>query len=130
MLPAAAKSPDPRQLQDALVDDTDRALALRRTAEAPESTLNLAGYQLLALGRVNDALRVFTANAEAFPTSANVYDSLADAYVALGNNDKALDLSRKVLELLEKDQSITPERRELIRRSAEGRIRNLARSSL
>jgi dienelactone hydrolase len=125
-LPAMAQSPDPRQIQEALIDDTDRAIALARTAKLPETTLNLAGYQLLALGRRQDALRVFAANAEIFPNSANVYDSLADGYQAVGDRAKALELSRKVLELLDKDQSVTPERRELIRRSAEGRIQSLS----
>ena len=128
--PAVAATLDPRQIQEALVDDTDRALALFREKPFPENVLNLAGYQLLALGRVNEALQVLSANAEAYPNSANVYDSLADAHQAVGNRSRALELSRKVLEMLEKDASLTPERRELIRRSAEGRIQTLARGSL
>lgn len=121
----AAPPPDPRQLQEALIDDTGRALALFRTAPFPEATLNLAGYQLLALGRAQDALRVLIANAEAFPKSANVYDSVADAWLAVGDTARALEMSRKALALLGEDQSLTAERRELIRRSAEDRIRTL-----
>jgi len=131
--PVVAKMPDPRMIQEALVDGTDRALALFRrvwketgTPPVPEGTLNIAGYQLIALGRTKDALKAFETNAEAFPTSSNVYDSLADGYQAAGDPAKALELSRKVLELLPNDASITPERRELIRRSAEGRIQQLS----
>lgn len=121
----AAPPPDPRQLQEALIDDTGRALALIRTGSFPEATLNVAGYQLLALGRTQDALRVFMANAEAYPTSANVYDSLADGYAAAGDTARALELSRKAIAMLEQDKSIDAQRRELIRRSAEDRIRTL-----
>ena len=130
----AANAPDPRMIQEALVDGTDRALELFRklwkesgTPPVPEGTLNLAGYQLIALGRAKDALRTFEVNAEAFPASANVYDSLADGYQAVGDDAKALDMSRKALALLEKDESVTPQRRELIRQSAEGRIRGIER---
>ncbi|HYR28106.1 MAG TPA: hypothetical protein VEU30_06540 [Thermoanaerobaculia bacterium] len=128
-----AKLPDPRMIQEALVESTDRALELFRkvwkesgTPPVPEGTLNLAGYQLIALGRPKDALKAFSTNAVAFPTSSNVYDSLADGYQANGDPAKALELSQKVLELLPNDASITPERRELIRRSAEARIQQLS----
>jgi tetratricopeptide (TPR) repeat protein len=89
--------------------------------------LNLAGYQLLARGRAADAVTLFSLNLEAFPASANAHDSLADAFLAVGDRDRALELSRKALDLLATDKASTPERRELIRQSAEQKIERLTK---
>jgi CubicO group peptidase (beta-lactamase class C family) len=55
-----------------------------------ESELNTLGYQLLGEGRVNDAVRVFERNTEAFPTSSNAFDSLGDACVQAGERGRAI----------------------------------------
>ena len=112
-------------MQDALIDDVPGTLrAIRRvwkeTGKPPvaEGTLNLAGYGLLATDRVQEGVEVLAFNVELFPESANVYDSLSDAYIRAGDERRALELAEKCLALLPKDPS-TPERKELIRRSAE-----------
>jgi len=64
-----------------------------------ESSVNTFGYQLLRAPRVDDAIRVFQWNAEAFPNSGNVYDSLAEAYVAQGDKARGIENYRKALEL-------------------------------
>ena len=121
------------EFMNALFEDgTDAAIrAYRRTWKergeppVPEATLNVAGYTLLFGGRVADGLELLTLNAEAFPTSANVYDSLADAYLAAGDRAKALDLTKKAAEMLEKDTSITAERKAAIKGSVDEKLKRL-----
>jgi|CXWL01.1.fsa_nt_gi predicted alpha/beta superfamily hydrolase len=45
----------------------------------PENLLNQAGYQLIGLNRLTEAIDVFKRNVENYPNSANCYDSLAEA---------------------------------------------------
>ena len=45
----------------------------------PEGVMNLAGYERLQAGKHQDAIALFTMNAEAYPASANAQDSLGDA---------------------------------------------------
>lgn len=77
------------------------AIALRAPIvnDATESQLNRIGYQLLAAGRVSDAVAVFERNAQRFPESANVYDSLGEAYAAAGQREKAIASYARSLEL-------------------------------
>jgi tetratricopeptide (TPR) repeat protein len=93
-----------------------------------EVDLNLAGYYLL-FGEAGPAaaLRLFELNVEAHPDSANVYDSAGDAYAALGNREKALEYARRTLSLVDRDTSVSEERRKLIRQSAEEKIARLSR---
>jgi CubicO group peptidase (beta-lactamase class C family) len=69
--------------------DSLRAEAAR-DYDLGESELNTLGYQLLGEGRVEDAVRVFERNAEAFPTSSNALDSLGDAYAQAGERERAM----------------------------------------
>ncbi len=55
----------------------------------PEPLVNLAGYQLMGAGNIDEALIAFKANVERYPGSANVYDSLAEAYERGGKLDLA-----------------------------------------
>lgn len=64
-----------------------------------ESELNKLGYQLIQMGKVQDALEVLKLNADEFPNSANVYDSLGEAYMFSGNNGLAIENYKKSLEL-------------------------------
>jgi uncharacterized protein len=58
----------------------------------PENLINQMGYQLLFEGKAEEAIAVFKANTERYPTSANVYDSLAEAYEQGGRLDLAVPL--------------------------------------
>lgn len=64
-------------------DATDKALG--------EDMLNSLGYDLIANGRLPDALAMFTLAAETFPDSANAHDSLAEAYRK--NGQRALSIT-------------------------------------
>jgi dienelactone hydrolase len=91
----------------------------------PETETNLLGYQLLQDGNTKDAITVFQMNVDAYPRSANACDSLSDAYVAAGNTDEALKYARQALALLDTDPNATPQFKQLVRESAEGKIKKL-----
>ena len=63
------------------------------------SELNQLGYALLETGKIDDAIKVFLLNIEAFPADANGYDSLAEAYAAKGERSLAIKNYAKSLEL-------------------------------
>ena len=64
-----------------------------------EGYMNWAGYRLLQKEQFQDAIRLFTLNAEAYPGSPNVWDSLAEAYLKSGDKTNALVNYRKALQL-------------------------------
>ena len=64
-----------------------------------EDEVNQLGYGLLSDGKVNEAIAVFTLNAEAFPTSSNVYDSRGEAYMKAGEKAAAIRDYKKSVEL-------------------------------
>ncbi|UFH53851.1 serine hydrolase [Spirosoma sp. KNUC1025] len=64
-----------------------------------EDEMNSVGYELMGDGKVNEALTVFTLNAEAFPASYNVYDSRGEAYMKMGNKAAAIQDYKKSVEL-------------------------------
>lgn len=67
--------------------------------EMDGDAFNVLGYQLLRKGRVEDAVRVFELNVEAFPEVANAYDSLAEGYMNQGRRELAIANYQKSLEL-------------------------------
>ena len=64
-----------------------------------ERELNLLGYNLLAAGRIKEAVEIFKLNVAAYPQSFNTYDSLGEAYLADGQRELAIQNYRKSLEL-------------------------------
>jgi predicted Zn-dependent protease len=91
----------------------------------PESEMNAYGYRRLQGGHPEEAVAIFSMNADAYPRSANTYDSLADAYLAAGKRPEALAAAQKALKVLKDDKSLTLELRELVRESIEKKIREL-----
>ncbi len=61
--------------------------------------LNRLGYELLARGRVADAIEVFRLNIEVYPDQSNPYDSMGEAYLIHGDTTLAILNYRKSLEL-------------------------------
>ena len=61
----------------------------------PEDFINQMGYQFIFDDKPEEAIAVFKANVERYPTSANVYDSLAEAYERQGRLDLAEPLFDK-----------------------------------
>jgi len=64
-----------------------------------EIQLNLLGYHLLRENNIEDAIRIFKLNVEAFPDIANTYDSLGEAYMINGDKESAINNYKKALEL-------------------------------
>jgi tetratricopeptide (TPR) repeat protein len=64
-----------------------------------EAEINLIGYRLLELKKVDDAIAVFTQNTVDFPKSWNAWDSLAEAYMTRGDNENAIKYYERSLEL-------------------------------
>lgn len=60
---------------------------------------NVLGYQFLWRDRVNDAVRIFELNVEAFPEAANAYDCLGEGYMKQGRNELAIKNYKRSLDL-------------------------------
>lgn len=72
------------------------------TLHPPEPLVNQVGYQLMAQGKMDEAIVAFKWNVERYPQSANVYDSLAEAYERSGklelahpNYEKAVSVAKE-----------------------------------
>ena len=91
----------------------------------PEGEMNLFGYELMNGGRAKDAIVVFEMNVAEYPQSANTYDSLSDAYLADGNKVEALKFAEKTLKVLETDKTTPEGFKQLVRESAERKVKEL-----
>ena len=97
----------------------------KRVVLFPENETNLLGYQLLRDGDVKEAIGVFQLNLDGYPRSANAYDSLSDAWLAAGDKEQALKYAQKAIEMLDQDPNATAQFKQLVRESAEGKIKQL-----
>jgi tetratricopeptide (TPR) repeat protein len=70
-----------------------------------ENEMNGIGYQLLGMGKVQEAKEVFRLNMGAYPQSADVYDSYAEACLANGEYKLATQYYQKSLELNPQNKS-------------------------
>lgn len=67
--------------------------------ELDGAAFNVLGYQFLRQNRVDEAVRVFELNVEAFPQVADTYDSLGEGYMVQGKKELAIVNYKKSLEL-------------------------------
>ena len=72
-----------------------------------EVELNNLGYQLIKAGQLQQAIRIFQLNVEAYPNSANAYDSLGEAYMNAGEKPLAIANYQKSLQLNPKNHGAT-----------------------
>jgi pimeloyl-ACP methyl ester carboxylesterase len=100
--------PDPAKRLRTLIDSGGQELISaeyrRLKATYPpdnlsDDILNLLGYELLYLERVDEALIVFRLNVEEFPDAWNPYDSLGEAFAVRGDLELAIQNYRRSLEL-------------------------------
>ena len=75
------------------------------TYDFAEPELNSLGYQLMARGKVKEAVEIFKLNVEAYPQGFNTYDSLAEAYMNTNERELAIQNFKKSLELNPKNTS-------------------------
>lgn len=106
------------QLEEARKRDPDAKLF-------DETLINLMGYEHLQSGDTKGAIEILKLNATAYPNSPNVYDSLGDAYLADGQKDLARQNAKKALELLPSDTKDDQQRKDGIKASAEGKLKQL-----
>ena len=86
----------------------------------PEREVNDLGYEMLGVGRIPVAVRLFRLNVDARPASANAHDSLGEAYLAAGELDLARAEYRRVLELSPGNENAARMIREIERRAGGG----------
>jgi tetratricopeptide (TPR) repeat protein len=60
---------------------------------------NLLGYVVMALGRMDDALKIFEENIEKYPDNWNIYDSYGEALNNAGRKDKSIEYYKKAHEM-------------------------------
>ena len=75
------------------------------TNEGIESSINTSGYNLLSLGKTQDAIKLFILNTQLFPNAWNTYDSLGEAYLIAGEKEKAKQNYEKSVQLNPKNKS-------------------------
>jgi tetratricopeptide (TPR) repeat protein len=75
------------------------------TAQGVEENLNTSGYNLIAIGKLQNAIDVFLLNVKLFPKSWNAYDSLGEAYAKAGNKKLAIENYKKSIALNPKNES-------------------------
>ena len=90
-----------------------------------EGIVNEIGYEHLQSGDTKGAVEILKLNTTAYPLSPNSYDSLSDAYLADGQREASRENAKKALELLASDSKDPEAQRQLIRESAEGKLKQL-----
>jgi dienelactone hydrolase len=106
-----------------MIDETRRRNA--NSVLPSEAVINLVGYEHLQSGDTQGAIEIFKLNGIVYPNSPNVYDSLSDAYLADGQKDLARQNAKRAVELLSTDTTDNEQRRDLIRASAERKLKQL-----
>ena len=86
---------------------TAAALRLEALALATEADINAYGYELIAGGKVDEAIAIFRKNVAAHPTSWNTYDSLGEALALKGQNAEAAAQYQKALDMVGDDTNKT-----------------------
>jgi tetratricopeptide (TPR) repeat protein len=79
-------------------DEGDKLLESAKET-ATENELNMYGYQLMGLNRLDEALEIFKLNIEKNPDSWNTYDSYAEALSNKGDIKGAKEYYGKALEM-------------------------------
>lgn len=64
-----------------------------------EGGINIFGYELMAQGRHEEALKIFVLNTQLYPEGFNTYDSYGECLRILGNTEEATEAYKKSLAL-------------------------------
>ncbi len=90
-----------------------------------EAVFNSIGYQFFQGGNLEDAIRIFKMNTDAYPLSANTWDSLAETCEASGQDEQAVKYLKKALEILPGDTTTSEQLKEAIKNHAEESLKRL-----
>jgi tetratricopeptide (TPR) repeat protein len=64
-----------------------------------EQELNLLGYKLWSLSKIDETVEIFKMNIVAYPSSSNAHESLGEAYLNKGDKNQAEVCFRESLKL-------------------------------
>jgi CubicO group peptidase (beta-lactamase class C family) len=111
----AAKTEEPLTPAELLADGrVDEALAALRAA--PDAmAIKRAAFDVLYAQRVRDALRLFELNVTLHPTSADAWDNLAEGSLRAGDLKRAAEAIRKAYALLDSDPTVSERMRGFLR---------------
>jgi tetratricopeptide (TPR) repeat protein len=70
-----------------------------------EEGVNSFGYELMAEGKLNDALEIFQLNTQLYPQGYNTWDSLGECLMALNRKEESVKAYKKSLELNPKNEN-------------------------
>jgi len=84
-------------------------LRRRDTYDFGEQELNLLGYKLWSIKKIDEAVAIFKLNTTVYPGSSNTYESLGEAYLERGDKQMATESFNKSL-------SIDPQNSDAIRK--------------
>lgn len=87
---------------DAVLDqylEIKNSMANENRINLDAANMNSFGYDLLAYGKIKEAIEVFKLNVDEYPLNANCYDSLGEAYLASGNKEMAKMYYEKALKI-------------------------------
>ena len=85
----------------------------KRKQKIDEVQMNIVGYQLISIKKLDDAIEVFKQNTVDFPESFNAWDSLAEGYMDNNNKELAIKYYKKSLELNPKNTNATDQLKKL-----------------
>jgi tetratricopeptide (TPR) repeat protein len=71
----------------------------RATYDFSEQELNLLGYKLWSVKKIDEAIEIFKINVTAYPGSSNTYESLGQAYLEHGDRQLAAESFNKSLSI-------------------------------
>lgn len=86
-----------------------------------EAQLNNLGYKLIGENRIDEAIRIFRLNVEAYPESPNTYDSLAEALRLNGKLEESAKLYEKVLAIVD-EAAIDPSTKAFLKNNAKAKL--------
>ncbi len=69
------------------------------TYDFREQELNLLGYKLWSIKKINEAIEIFKLNVTAYPLSSNAHESLGEAYLERGDKQMAAESFNKSLSM-------------------------------
>lgn len=64
-----------------------------------EPVLTAIGYEFMKADRIDDAIKIFSLNAQEYPFAANPYDCLGEAYLKKGDKSSAMENYKKALSM-------------------------------
>jgi len=84
---------------DEIIDFYKSENKINTKYDLSESGINSFGYQLMAEGKDEDALKIFKLNSELYPNGANTYDSYGECLLKMGLKKESIKAYNKSLEL-------------------------------